>query len=522
MRPLSRRLLALAALVGCAPAGPADPSSHRGEAPAPPLAASARTAAPEAAAPSSTATPPPALSTLPAVNGHLVQRASAVVATGYPNASANALAIRPDGRVIVTGFYRGENSAHTKTLPGPDGFDVFVAELGSDASLRWERGYGAAIGAGLALDARGNVLLTAEFMGKVTFGNALSSQWLAVLVAKLDEHGEPGWSAQPETRDVEHARALAALPDGGAVMTGQFFGFGRPGTDQLSSHGGADVFVMRVSPDGKLVYRTALGEGGDDDVAGIAALPDGSVLVTGFLDTFAGTGAVRETSKAFVARLDPQGKLVWMKRFGSRGRTGGTAIAATPDGGAWVAGMFRGEASLDGITVMSRGRQDVFLAKVSADGRFERVSTFEGQSEDRAFRPLSRNIVPVLRGGGAEFQMFEPPAGPFAATALALRADGVIAMSGWFAEKARFGETTLSSDRAEGSPKTHGFVALLDGEGKPLAATRLDAGKYFSLAHGVAFDPRGRIVVAAETYAAKAWVGWFEAEGAPSAPRSTE
>jgi hypothetical protein len=512
MRLLLASRIALAAVVSCAPAAPADPSSHR----EPPPVATAAMEIPSPTASSSAAPPAVAPAAAPfVVTGHLVQRAEAVVATGYRDASANALAVAPDGRVVVTGHYRGENASGAKALPGPDGFDAFLAELGPDATLRWERANGAAIGADVAFDAGGDLRFTAEFMGKVTFGNALASRWLGVLVARLDPRGEPRWAAQPETKDVEHARRLAVLPGGDTVITGQFFGFGRPGTDQLTTHGGADVFVMRVSPDGKLVYRTALGEGGDDDVGGVAALPDGGVLVTGFLDAFAGNHPPRETSKGFVARLDPLGKLVWMKRFGSQGRTGGTAIVATPEGGAWVAGVFRGATRLDDLTLTSRGRQDVFLARLGADGRFERAHAFEGPSEDRAFRPLDNNIAPVLRGGGGELQMFEPPAGPFAASALARRADGALAMSGWFAEKARFGATALAADRAERSPKTHGFVALLDGDGNALAATRLDAGRYFSLAHDVAFDARGRLVVAAETYATKAWVGWFEMDGAP-------
>lgn len=75
------------------------------------------------------------------------------------------------------------------------------------------------------------------------------------------------------------------------------FGPGEPNETTLAAAGGRDAFVARYAPDGTLARATRDGGGGTKHGLGVAALPDGSAMVTGrFRDTAAfGPGEANET-----------------------------------------------------------------------------------------------------------------------------------------------------------------------------------------------------------------------------------
>jgi hypothetical protein len=511
---MSRRLAlpALAVLAAAcqpAPPRPPEPASR-------PLATTTASATPPLVAPSasasSSASAPPQPSAAEASAPPIARllRTRTALAVGYESA-AFGLAIRPDDRVVVTGFYRGEDSRHTKALPGPSGFDTFVTELGPDGKILWQRGYGAAFGRGVALDAAGNILLCGEFLEQATFNGTIKSDWINVFFAKLDPAGAGLWVSAVETHDVEHARAIAAGPRGELVAAGQFFGFGRPGTDQLSSHGGADSFVASFDASGKRLFRAGLGTPTDDDVEGVAVAPDGDIFITGFHDTMAGISYRRgsslgDTSDGFVARLSPQGATRWIHTFGGKKRDGGTAVALDARGHLHLAGIFQGAADFGPIHAESKGLQDIFVAELDGDGTFLAVHGFEGPKDPRALAHAGNNVAMMLKGGGYEAQWLEPPGGAFSVRTLAVHPSGYVAIGGWFFGQARFGEHAFKSDDGADA-----FVVLLDPKGDVVFADRL-GGESNQVVHGLAFDRRGRLVVAGESYVT-AFTAWYDEHG---------
>jgi len=105
-------------------------------------------------------------------------------------------------------------------------------------------------------------------------------------VAFLRSAGGPG---------SETAYAIATFSDGSSVVTGQFngpttWGLGEPNATTLVSAGGFDVFVARYQPDGRLAWAKRAGGAQTDRGQGIAAVPDGSCLVTGRFEDVATFG----------------------------------------------------------------------------------------------------------------------------------------------------------------------------------------------------------------------------------------
>jgi hypothetical protein len=109
--------------------------------------------------------------------------------------------------------------------------------------------------------------------------------------------------------------------------------------------GGGDAFVVKIGPAGRrVVYSTYLGGGADDSGRAIAADADGNAYVTGVTSSndFPRRGrqaAAGGAADAFVAKLEPDGgTLAYATRLGGRGDDEGFAIAADPDGGAYLTG----------------------------------------------------------------------------------------------------------------------------------------------------------------------------------------
>jgi hypothetical protein len=113
----------------------------------------------------------------------------------------------------------------------------------------------------------------------------------------------------------------------------------------------------------------------------IAALPDGSSLILGRTDESLtlGAGEPNETTipgsyQIFIARLAPDGSLVWAKGTGGSNYRVERGIAALPDGSFYTTGQFDDATGVFGAgepneTVLpAAGAHDVFVAKYAADG----------------------------------------------------------------------------------------------------------------------------------------------------------
>ena len=73
----------------------------------------------------------------------------------------------------------------------------------------------------------------------------------------------------------------------GALVTGTFFGTatfgpGEAGATPLTDTGNGDLFLARYGADGTLLWAKRAGGAGRVLGSGVAALPDGGALVTGF------------------------------------------------------------------------------------------------------------------------------------------------------------------------------------------------------------------------------------------------
>ena len=147
------------------------------------------------------------------------------------------------------------------------------------------------------------------------FTTSFATNQSAIFVVKFAPDGSLSWQRTwdaPGSFSNDEARDVAVAPDGSVYVTGSTVG------------AGGDVVVLKLSPNGDLVWQKRWGTAGNESGEAAAVAADGSVYVAG--------GA----SEFFVLKFTPDGTLAWQ-----RTRAGGVAqgVDVGPDGSVAVAGV---------------------------------------------------------------------------------------------------------------------------------------------------------------------------------------
>jgi uncharacterized delta-60 repeat protein len=364
--------------------------------------------------------------------------------------SGYGVAALSDGSAVVTGafdveatFGPGEPNETTLTpvIHPLDGSDVFIAKYNPDGTLAWAKragGPGEDGAFSIAVYADGSAVVTGYFSDTATFGPGEPNEvavpsvgYYDVFIAKYNPDGTLAWAkGVGGYQDEDFGRAIAALPDGSAVVTGVFgytdsgfhfggsarFGDGEPNETTLTSDGGNDVFVAKYASNGTLVWAKRAGGTSEDEPRAIAPLPDGGSVVAGYWGSphdsgppypeppfvpktiIFGAGEDGETGLTsqglhdiFVARYYLHGSLAWAQRAGGTEDDFGYAVAALPTGHIIVAGTFGNTTATfgspeSGTITLTAPPGGMFVAKygedLDGDGLLDSVETNTGTYND--------------------------------------------------------------------------------------------------------------------------------------------
>ncbi len=210
-----------------------------------------------------------------------------------PNATVNAIALRPDGRIVIVGEFT--------TVAGTARRGV--AQLFSDGSLDTTflatpfSSFTAFEPECVALQPDGKVLVGGLIY--TTF-NALFTNFSSGIL-RLDTAGNidtnfdigSGAHASGDTGFLQRVYAAAVQPDGKIVIGGAFTAFDGVNSNRLAR--------LNVNGSVDTDFSTAIGAGADDEVQSIFIQGDGNILIGGRF------GTVSATSRPRVARLSGTG-----------------------------------------------------------------------------------------------------------------------------------------------------------------------------------------------------------------------
>ncbi len=132
---------------------------------------------------------------------------------------------------------------------------------------------------------------------------------------------EPNWSVQLGASGAIFTRDLVSDADGASYLVGNYNASIAPGGQSHTSAGGTDIFVVKVSADGEILWSRSFGSSANEQVDAAAIDQDGHLVIAGSTtgDTldFGGGAIIRAgTREIFLAKLDADGAHV-MSRYGT-------------------------------------------------------------------------------------------------------------------------------------------------------------------------------------------------------------
>jgi hypothetical protein len=220
------------------------------------------------------------------------------------------------------------------------------------------------------------------FMGLNHIANAQDFAWVKKLGGTSNDRG----------------RSIAVDASGNVYTTGYFQGTvdfdPGPGTFNLTSTGGYDIFISKLDASGNFVWGKQLGGTSPGQGYSIAVDASGNVYTTGLfggtVDFDPGPGTFNLTSAGsddiFISKLDASGNFVWAKRMGGTDIDRGYSIAVDTSWNVYTTGYFEGTVDFDpgpGIfNLTSAGSDDIFISKLDASGNFVWVKRMGGTSID--------------------------------------------------------------------------------------------------------------------------------------------
>lgn len=183
-----------------------------------------------------------------------------------------------------------------------------LQKISATGQLLWQSnaGLGAGQVSSICITSDGSTVLLAK--NAINDGNT---------VAKVNASGDFLWA---------FSLANALMPNGlkyiAAASNGSFFAAG----ETQSANGHTNIRLVKLDAGGGVIWDKSLGEPAtDENTAGLAMMPDGSVAIGGIVRT--GT-----ESDYFLTRIDAEGNTIWVKNYPQSGRQVAYDLAITDDG----------------------------------------------------------------------------------------------------------------------------------------------------------------------------------------------
>ncbi|MFN8547707.1 MAG: hypothetical protein U0527_06975 [Candidatus Eisenbacteria bacterium] len=324
------------------------------------------------------------------------------------------LARSPAGDLYAAGLFSDVLSFGDTTLVSPGGWRSFLVKLSSSGEPLWARQFDP-VEPDVALVATNDaVYLAGSFTGSIRIdATSLTSAGATdVVVARFDPAGHLIWAKRSGGTLTDLAGALALDATGNLILTGGFRGSANFGGIVLSSAGGEDAFVTRMTSMGTTDWARRLGAAQDQFGSGIEGTGDGGYVVAGsFHGTFPIGGSTLVSAgdaDVWVARFSSAGAAQWATSAGGVGEEFPYGFSAGADGSSAITGFFLGAAAFGSTTLVSSGDRDAFVARLGADGSFAWSDRAGGTGLDNGLAASldssGRLTITGFFSGNADFQ----------------------------------------------------------------------------------------------------------------------
>lgn len=204
---------------------------------------------------------------------------------------------------------------------------------------------------------------------------------LAMFCASLPATGQIAyWQKLMGGTAYDTGRKILCLPDGTIVLGAQ-----TRSTDGLGDQNHSDdvdVVVLKYATQGKIFWKLTLGGSSREELSDIIMTPDGSFLCVGTTESDDGDFPYTQgRNDVWVAKISPGGKLLWKNSFGGSGADYGWAIYEDTNGDILVGGE---SSSINGdMQSPHHGGFDAWLARLNRNGELIMEKHFGGPGNEK-------------------------------------------------------------------------------------------------------------------------------------------
>lgn len=276
-----------------------------------------------------------------------------------------ASVIDKEGNSYVTGLFGSHTVFDTLTIPGVTNIitapEMTVVKFDTKGHIVWQKSEGInSKSTSITIDKDKNVYISGWFTGEnVSFGSVtIKNSGLNeknFFLVKYDPSGNVVWARTTEGKGIAEPSSLATGPAGNLIITGVFTGEPAFHTTTLKGQNDLyDIFVVKYSPEGDVIWAKSAGGTFSDYATSIAVDQDANNYISGYfsgasmgIDTTilkSNTAGTIDDYNIFVAKYDKNGNLIWAKNADNNGNGYPDRLAVTSDksGNCFLGGNFDG------------------------------------------------------------------------------------------------------------------------------------------------------------------------------------
>ena len=305
-----------------------------------------------------------------------------------------------DGGYVIVGKSKS-NDFEVSENAGFD--DFWVVKLDSNGSVYWENSFGFAgsdVPYSIIQTNDDGYLLTGVLDVSASNGqgdrNSILSRHAGgdYWVIKLNSNGVKQWSNYYGGSFTDTAYDAIQTEDDGYIIVGSS---DSNDVDITNNKGTYDFWIIKISATGNLVWEKSFGGSEIDEAHAISKSADGNYLIVG--DTRSSDLDISQNNGAadlWVIKITPEGTLLWEKTLGGSSFDVGRSVSKTQDNGFIISGSSR---STNASFSSNKGQNDAWVIKLNSGGDLEWQKTIGGSEVDFFYDTVELNDQTVVAVG---------------------------------------------------------------------------------------------------------------------------
>jgi hypothetical protein len=328
-------------------------------------------------------------------------------AAGKAYDQCSAVAADEFGNIIVAGYFASDSLVVGNTILHNSGLgfdEIFIAKYDSTGNLDWAKGIGGSDddkATALATDRQGNIYMVGYFYSpSITFGSFTLTNGGSgdIFIVKFDMFGNALWAKREGGPSLEIPYSISLDGSGNMIIGGRFSSNSVTfGNTTLHQAGSMDIFLVKYSSTGEVVWAKGIGGGSNDEAYAVHADANGYILLSGYFNQTVSFGETSLTSAGladvFLARYDSSGNVLWAGKAGGNADDRATAVSSDEPGNAYVVGYFKSPSIQFGeIVLQNTGGENSFIVKYGASGQVVWAHLVNGDSRALSVAVLNKQV----------------------------------------------------------------------------------------------------------------------------------